>query len=105
MLESIYSACLAHLLNLRGIEFCLESELPVNYKGTRIAANLRADLIVEKELIVELKCVARVESVHKAQLLSYLRMGCMSRGLLINFNVALLRDGVFRVANNYVQNS
>ncbi|MEZ5338131.1 MAG: GxxExxY protein [bacterium] len=101
LLESIYSSCLAHELHLRGMSFRLESELPVQYKGVKIAANLRADMIVENELILELKSIAKVEPVHKAQLLSYLRMSGLARGLLINFNVAVLRDGIFRVANNY----
>lgn len=101
LLESTYAACMEHELSLRNLEFQRETNLPISYKGVKLTSNLRADLIVEKALIVELKCVGKIEPVHKAQLLSYLRMTGLNRGLLINFNVAVLRDGIHRVANNY----
>lgn len=83
--------------------FKVESQvkLPIVYDGVRLDAGYRIDLLVEDSVIVELKAIERLLPVHEAQLLSYLRMSMLSIGLLINFNVRLLRDGVRRVVNNF----
>ena len=99
MLENAYRACLKHELWRRG--FSVESDLllPVHYDGIQVDAGYRADLVVERAVIVELKAVAHVLDVHEAQLLSYLRMSGLHVGLLMNFNVNSLRHGIRRVIN------
>ncbi len=101
MLEGAYEACLMH--ELISNQFKVESQvmLPINYRGVRLDAGYRIDLLVEDSVIVELKTVDRLIPVHEAQLLSYLRMSDLRLGLLINFNVRLLRDGIRRVVNNF----
>jgi len=99
MLEAIYRDCLAHELRSRGL--CVEKEvvLPVRYKDLELAGAYRADLLVQKLVMVELKAVESVAPVFTAQLLSYLRMSGLRLGLLINFNTLQLKDGVKRVVN------
>ncbi len=97
LLESAYEACLAHELSLRGLSFQRQVELPVEYKGSLVDAGFRVDLIVEGRVIVEVKAVERMISVHEAQVLTYLRLTGRKVGLLINFNTRLLADGVKRL--------
>ncbi len=101
LLESIYRRCLVHELQLRGLAAESEVSLPVQYKDIRFDSALRLDLLVEKSVVVELKAVECLSPVFKAQLLSYLRMSELKLGLLINFNVRRLADGVTRVVNNF----
>ena len=96
LLESAYRQCLCHELQLRGLPFVCERPLPVIYKGLRLDCGYRVDLIVAETVVVELKTVDHLARVHDAQLLTYLRLGGWKVGLLINFNVALLRDGIHR---------
>jgi GxxExxY protein len=96
LLESAYEQCLAHELRLKGIQFELQKVMPVEYKGTQIDCGYRLDLLVEGQLIVELKAVAAIEPIHKAQILTYLKLARARTGLLINFNVPLLKDGIQR---------
>ena len=96
LLESSYEACLAHELSTRGIDFQRQVELPVEYKGVRLDCGYRIDLQVENTVIVELKSVEEILPVHQAQLLTYLRLSQKKVGLLINFNVAILKDGSIR---------
>jgi len=96
LLESAYRQCLCHELKLRGLPFVCERPLPVVYKGLRLDCGYRVDLIVADAVVVELKTVDRLAPVHDAQLLTYLRLGGWKVGLLINFNVALLRHGIRR---------
>jgi GxxExxY protein len=100
LLESAYHDCLTHELRLRSLPF--ESEVPIvlDYKGVLVGAAYRADLLVAGKLLVALKTVDRLLPVHKAQLATYLRLMNRKLGLLINFNVSRLKDGVQRVANN-----
>jgi GxxExxY protein len=100
LLESAYHECLVHELGLRGLPY--ESEVPItlDYKGVVVGAAYRADLLVAGKLLVELKTVDRLLPVHKAQLATYLRLMNRKLGLLINFNVSRLKDGVQRVAYN-----
>ncbi|MCF8028738.1 MAG: GxxExxY protein [Desulfobacteraceae bacterium] len=94
LLESTYEQCLAHELKLNGIEFMLQHTLPVEFKGMRIDCGYRVDVLVENQLIIELKSVEKLTGVHQAQLLSYMKLAGISHGLLINFNVYRLKDGL-----------
>ncbi len=100
LLESAYHECLAHELQIQGIPYESEVSVYVQYKGHIVGNAYRADLLIDGKLIVELKTVEQVSSLHKAQLLTYLRLMDKSLGLLINFNTAVLKNGVCRVVNN-----
>lgn len=97
LLESAYEACLAAELELLGLSFQRQVELPVQYKGRALATGYRIDLLVEEEIIVELKAVKEIEPVHKAQLLTYLKLSGKRLGLLLNFNVSVLKNGIRRM--------
>ncbi len=96
LLESAYEACLSHELVERGIAFKRQWPLPVAYKGQLIDCGYRIDLLVAEEVIVELKSVEVLSPVHEAQLLTYLRLSKKRVGLLINFNVKVLTNGIKR---------
>jgi GxxExxY protein len=99
LLESIYHKCLRYELQRRGFRVETSVPVPVIYDGVEIDRALVADLVVEGRVVLELKSVERVEPVHKKQLLTYLRLLDKRVGLLINFNVALIKDGITRVVN------
>lgn len=101
MLEGAYQICLMHELVQAKMAVASQITLPIIYRGIRLDAGYRIDLLVENAVIVELKAIERLLPVHEAQLLSYLRMSDLRLGLLINFNVRLLRDGVRRMVNNF----
>ena len=94
LLESVYQRCLAYELMMRGVSFAQQVPLAVVYKGMPTDCGYRLDLVIERRLIVEVKCVDRLLPIHDAQLLTYLRLYGARRGLLINFNVARLVEGV-----------
>lgn len=96
LLESVYEECMCEELRIRGVLFKCQIELPVVYKGRETGGKYRIDLIVADEVVVELKAVERLLSVHEAQLLSYLRLTGKRVGLLINFNVSVLHRGIMR---------
>lgn len=96
LLESSYRECLCHELRLRGVRFRRESKLPLEYKGIKLECAYRVDILVAELVPVELKAVDVLAPVHEAQLLTYLRLGGWKVGLLINFNVPILRDGIRR---------
>ncbi|MFZ2492056.1 MAG: GxxExxY protein [Thermoanaerobaculia bacterium] len=96
LLESAYEECLEQELVLRGVPCRRQVALPVEYKGVRLRCAYRIDLLVADAVIVEIKAVTMIEPVHEAQLLTYLRLARCHVGLLINFNVAVLRDGIRR---------
>jgi GxxExxY protein len=96
LLESAYEDCLCRELVVRGIPFERQRPLPVEYKGTRLACGYRLDLLVAGAVVVEVKAVSCIEPVHEAQLLTYLKLGGWKVGLLINFNVPVLKDGIRR---------
>jgi GxxExxY protein len=96
LLESTYEQCLAHELTLNEIAFRQQWPLPVEYKEVRLDCGYRIDLLVEDALIVELKCVEQIGGIHHAQLLTYMKLTRIGTGLLINFNVKRLRDGIRR---------
>ncbi len=99
LLESTYEACLLFELHRRGLNAARQVELPVVYDGVRIECGYRLDLLVDDEVIVEVKAVEKVIPVHQAQLLSYLKLSGKKVGLLINFNVVHLKDGIKRMVN------
>jgi GxxExxY protein len=101
LLESAYEECLCCELDLRGIEFKRQVPLPLNYKGLNLDCGYRLDLLVENKIIVELKTVEAIAPIHEAQMLTYLKVRDMRVGLIINFNVRLLVDGIKRLVNNY----
>jgi GxxExxY protein len=96
LLENAYEQCLAHELRLNGIECHLQKPIPVSYKGVKLDCGYRIDMLVDDLLIVELKSVERLLPIHEAQLLTYMRLARLSVGLLINFNVRFLKDGIKR---------
>src|SRR5919204_1355320 len=97
LLESAYEQCLARELSLRGIPFQHQKSLPVHYKGTRLDCGYRLDFLVADSVVVEVKAIDALLPIHQAQLLSYLKLGGWKLGLLINFHVPLLKDGIKRV--------
>jgi len=99
LLESAYETCLCHELKLRSIAYARQLELPVTYKGVTMDCGYRLDIIVEQLVIVELKAVSALEPIHDAQLLTYLRLRQLWLGLLINFNVPVLKHGIKRLVN------
>ena len=101
LLESAYEECLCYELALQGLKFERQRPLPVIYKGMNLDCGYRLDLIVEEKVIVELKTVAELLPIHEAQLLTYLKLSALTVGLLINFNVPALRDGIKRVVNRF----
>lgn len=100
LLESAY-ACLVHELRKQGVTVASQVGLPVVYEGEKIDLGYRIDLIVEDVVIGEIKCVDAINPVHKSQLLSYMRLSDRHIGLLINFHVAHLRDGITRMVDGY----
>jgi GxxExxY protein len=99
LLETAYHSCFAHELTLRGISHQRELPIPLNYKGIRIEVGFRADIILEQKLLIELKAVEQVLPIHKAQVITYLKLLRIPLGLLINFNEVLIKHGIQRVLN------
>ena len=97
MIESVYEACLVHELHLRGLKAERQVTLPVEYRNLRLDAGLWLDMVVERSAVVELKAVETILPVHKAQLLTYLKLPGYRLGLLINFNSVLIKDGIHRI--------
>jgi GxxExxY protein len=97
LLESVYEVCLCHELEKRGIAFQKQVSLPVVYDGITLEAGLRLDIWVDKKIIIELKAVEQLNDIHKAQVLTYLKLTGNRLGLLINFNTARIKDGIKRV--------
>ncbi len=100
LLESAYQECLARELTLRVIPFEKEKPFPVEYKGVRVDCGYRVDFLVGDQVVVELKSVEGVLPVHEAQVLTYLKLAGCKLGLLVNFNVPVLKDGVRRFVGN-----
>ncbi len=96
LLESAYEECLCHELNLRGIRFERQVIVPVTYKGVNLDCGYKLDLLIENTVILELKCVERITSIHEAQLLTYMKLLSKPVGFIINFNVPVLRAGIVR---------
>ena len=96
LLESTYEQCLAYELKLRGLSFKVQVPIPVQFKGVKLDCGYRADLVVEDILVVELKSVEQIVKIHEAQLLTYMKHAKAEVGLLINFNVTVLKQGIKR---------
>lgn len=97
LLESSYEVCLTHELNSMGLRFEHQKSLPISYKGIQLDCGYRLDIVVENTVVVELKSVETLLPIHHAQLLTYLKLSDYKVGLLINFNVKLLKDGIKRI--------
>jgi GxxExxY protein len=97
LLESAYEQCLSHEFSLRQIPFERQKPLPIDYKGVRLDCGYRLDFLVAETVVVEVKAIEALLPIHQAQLLSYLKLGGWKLGLLINFHVPLLREGIKRV--------
>ena len=100
LLESAYEACLIYELRKRGLNVAAQVPLPIIYEEVRLEAGYRLDLVVQDAVVVEIKSVEAILPIHKAQLLSYLKLSGYKAGLLVNFNVELLKQGVTRLVNN-----
>ncbi len=99
LLESAYEECLCHELEIRGISFERQKALPLEYKGKKLDCGYRLDIIVENQIVLELKSCEKIEPIHSAQLLTYLKLAKLNLGLLLNFNVPVMRDGILRIVN------
>lgn len=102
LLESVYENCLLYELEELGLKVKQQPALPVYYKGIRMDIGFRLDLWVEEKVIIEVKAVKELEDIHLAQILNYLKLTDNKLGLLINFNVPLLKQGIKRVINGYL---
>jgi len=96
LLESSYQKCLEHELHLRGVPYKAQHRLPVIYKGLVLEVGYQMDILAAEELVVELKSVEQILPVHDAQILTYMKLSTKSAGLLLNFNVAKMKDGIKR---------
>jgi len=103
LFETVYETVMARELEKRGMPVLAQANMPVVFEGTRFEMGFRADLVVAEKVIVEIKSVAELMPVHSKQLLNYLRLTNLKLGLLINFNVALIKDGIRRIANGMVE--
>ena len=101
LLESVYEECLCHELKLQKINFFRQKPLPVIYKSKKLDCGYKLDVVVENKIILELKACKQIEDIHKAQLLTYLKLSGLSLGLLLNFNTAVLNRGIMRVVNDF----
>ena len=101
LLESAYEACMVYDLIQSGLKVEQQKPLPVIYREVKLECGYRLDLLIENEVVVEIKSVEKLLPIHKAQLMSYLKLSDCKVGLLINFNVEVLKDGIQRVVNNF----
>ena len=101
LLESAYEACLAYELAGKDLKIERQKSLPITYHGIQLDCGYRIDLLVEEKVIVEIKAIERMEPIHEAQLLSYLKLSGCEVGLLINFNVKVLKNGIRRLVNKF----
>ena len=99
LLESAYETCLCHELSLNKLKFEQQKPLSVHYKNVSLDAGYRLDVVVEDAIILELKACEKLEPIHKAQLLTYLKLSGLKLGLLLNFNVPAMKDGIVRIVN------
>lgn len=105
LLESVYLTCLCYELKKAGLMVEREKMVPLYYEGVKLDQSYRLDLLVQQKMIVEIKAVESITAVHRAQLLSYLKLTGCPVGLLINFNVELLKEGICRMVNNFSETS
>jgi len=105
LLESAYEECLCYELSALGLVFERQKPLPVKYKTVNLDCGYRLDFVIEDKIILELKTVESLLPIHEAQLLTYLKLSGLTLGLLINFNVPVLKNGIKRIANNFIDSS
>jgi len=105
LLESAYEECQAREMQLRGLNFARQVPLPVAYKGVTLDCGYRLDFLVERAVVLELKALDALQPIHEAQVLTYLKLGGWTVGLLINFNVPILKSGIKRIVLNYKEPS
>jgi GxxExxY protein len=101
LLETAYETCLCHELDLRGIEYKKQIQLPVKYKSIQLDCGYRLDVLVENKIVIELKSIEKILPIHDAQLLTYLKLGGWQLGMIFNFNVSLLKHGIKRKVLNF----
>jgi GxxExxY protein len=101
LLESAYEECMCLELDVMGLSFERQKPLPLLYREKKLDCAYRLDIVVENAIIVELKSCERIEPIHRAQVLTYLKLSGISLGLLLNFNVSLMRDGIVRIVNRF----
>ncbi len=101
LLESAYEECLCRELQERKISFVRQKSLPVTYKGVKLDCGYRLDVVVEDAIVLEVKACSEIEEIHRAQLLTYLKLSGLNVGLLLNFNVPVLKDGIVRMVNEF----
>ena len=100
LLESAYEECLCHELDLRGLSYERQKPLPVFYKGKKLDCGYRLDIVVNEGIILELKSCESIEPIHKAQLLTYLKLSGLKLGLILNFKTPMMKDGIVRIVND-----
>ena len=100
LLESAYEECLCHELELRDTSYERQKALPLIYKGKELDCGYRLDVVVDNQLIVEMKSIEKIEPIHRAQLLTYLKLSDIRLGLILNFNVTMMKDGIVRMVND-----
>jgi GxxExxY protein len=100
LLESAYEKCLCYELKQQSLSFERQKQLPIHYKGEAIDCGYRMDIVVEDMIILELKSCDKIAPIHRAQVLTYLKLSELNLGLLLNFNVRVMRDGIVRVVNH-----
>ncbi len=99
-MESAYEECLCHELSLKKITYERQKQLPITYKEVKLDSYYRLDVVVEGKIILELKSCEKIEDIYKAQLLTYLRLSGLKLGLILNFNVPMMKESIVRVVNN-----
>ncbi len=99
LLESAYEECLCHELSIQEVSFEKQKPLSIDYKGKKLDCGYRLDMVVENAVVLELKSCEKIEPIHQAQLLTYLKLSELNLGLILNFNVPLMRDGIVRIVN------
>ncbi|RLC20232.1 MAG: GxxExxY protein [Deltaproteobacteria bacterium] len=102
LLESVYEVLLAHDLESKGLKVMRQVSIPIEYNGIKFNEGFRADIIIEKKVILELKSVETITKVHKKQVLTYLKLTNLKLGFLLNFGEALMKDGITRLINGYI---
>ena len=103
LLESVYEIILAHELRQRGLQVERQVSVPIEYQGIKFDEGFRVDLVVDNKVIVELKCIEKLNNAHKKQLLTYLRLTGMKLGYLLNFSEALMKSGITRTVNRLIE--
>jgi GxxExxY protein len=101
LLESSYEECLCHELHLHNLSFERQKPLPVKYKGIKLDCGYKLDVVVEESIVLELKSCEKIKSIHKAQLLTYLKLAGHNLGILLNFNSVVMRNGIVRLVNKF----